>query len=338
MEKDRRLILAGDIGGTKTLIALLEPRGRSFDVVVEETYKSRDHADLEDILRAFRARHTQGYGIAGFGVAGPVRDGKCSATNLAWRVDSRSLARVLDLDGAALINDLEATGLGVSFVDPSRLLCLNAGDPDPAGHRAVIAAGTGLGQAGLFWNGREHVPFGSEGGHADFAPSSPIEDRLLLFLRAELPRVTQERVLSGRGLHNVYRFLKSERPQDEPAWLAQEIAASDPARAISTAALAGRSDLASRALDLFVSIYGAQAGNLALNFMATGGMYVAGGIAPKIASRVQGPGFMSAFGAKKPLEGLVQKIPVHIVMDVRAGLFGAAHAARSAAGTQATAI
>jgi glucokinase len=333
------LILAGDIGGTKTRVALVEPRERSFAIRVEETYVSRDHAGLEDILRAFRAEHGAAtYELAGFGIAGPVRDGRCSATNLAWRVDSRSLARTLALDSVALINDLEATAFGVSLVDARDLVCLNAGDPDPAGHRAVIAAGTGLGQAGLFWNGREHVPFSSEGGHADYAPSSALEDRLLVFLRSELPRVTLERVLSGRGLHNVYRFLKSEHPTDEPTWLADEIARTDPASAISGAALSGRSELASRALDLFVSIYGAQAGNLALHLMATGGVYLGGGIAPKIASRLQGPLFLEAFTAKKPLEALVQKIPVHIVMDDRAALLGAAHAARTAARTEATTI
>jgi glucokinase len=333
------LILAGDIGGTKTRVALLEPRGPSLAITVEETYVSRDHADLEDILRAFRAQHAAAhYDLAGFGIAGPVRDGRCSATNLAWRVDSRSLARTLALESVALINDLEATALGVSLVDPKQLVCLNAGDPDPSGQRAVIAAGTGLGQAGLFWNGREHVPFGSEGGHADYAPSSTLEDRLLVFLRAEFGRVTLERVLSGRGLHNVYRFLKSEGPADEPAWLADDIARKDPASAISAAALSGRSELASRALDLFVSIYGAQAGNFALHLMATGGVYLGGGIAPKIASRLQGPLFLAAFCAKKPLEALVQKIPVHIVMDDRAALLGAAHAARAAAGTEATTI
>lgn len=332
------MILAGDIGGTKTRIALIEPRGRARVIAVQETYASREHAGLEDILRAFRAEHRASFDAAGFGVAGPVRDGRAVATNLAWRVDARLLARALGLDGVTLINDLEATALGVPLVDPGQLLCLHAGEPDPSGHRAVIAAGTGLGQAGLFWNGREHVPFGSEGGHADFAPSSAVEDRLLAFLRAELGRVSLERVLSGRGLHNIYRFMKSERPSDEPAWLADEIARTDPAAAISAAAQSGRSELANRALDLFVSIYGAQTGNLALTLMATGGIYLGGGIAPKIASRLQGPPFLSAFLAKKPLEQLMQKIPVHIVLDDRAALFGAAHVARTSAGAEASTI
>ena len=326
------MILAGDVGGTKTRIALYERVPGGIARAVEETYPSAEREGLEAILREFRALHPGPVEAAGFGVAGPVRDGRSNVTNLAWTVSAPELARELGLARVELVNDLVATASGIAMVAPERRVVLQRGEADPRGNQAVVAAGTGLGQAGLCFDGREHVAFGSEDGHADWAPGSELEDELLRFLRRELGRVGNERVLSGPGLANVYRFLRDTgRGREEPE-LARAIASGDPAAAISRAALEGTSELASRALDLFVSIYGARAGNFALSILATGGVWIGGGIAPKILPRLRAGGFVEAFRAKSRLGELLARVPVTVILDDRAALHGAARCAMRHAG------
>jgi glucokinase len=321
------MILCGDVGGTKTRIALVDAASNGLRITAEEVYQSADHPDLLEIVRSFRRSYREGFERAGFGVAGPIRDQSVRATNLPWTVDARELAAELALPSVALVNDLEAMASGIAALAPPDLVCLNAGVADVRGNRAVIAAGTGLGQAGLFWDGREHQPIASEGGHADFAPADDLQDELAWFLRADLGRVELEHVLSGHGLVRIYRFLERTGRGEEPDWLAKEIEAGDPAAAISRAGMAARSKLAEDAIDLFVKIYGSQARNLALTLLATGGVYIGGGIAPKILSKLQSKPFLDAFLGSGAMRPVLEATPVHVIVNESCSIFGAARSA-----------
>jgi glucokinase len=318
------MILAGDIGGTNSRLAFFAARGGRLDRVVEETYATDDHTSFEAIVQKFVSSHALPVDVACFGVAGPVKHGRCETINLPWVVDARHLAQALHLKAVSLLNDLEANAYGLVMLTPEDFVLLNQGDPHASGNAAVIAAGTGLGEAGLYWDGQQHRPFAGEGGHASFAPNDPMQMELLGFLRREFEHVSWERVLSGPGLHNIYRFLRDTGRGEEPTWLTQEMQQHDPPTVISQAALAGTSALCRQALDLFVSLYGAEAGNVALKLMATGGVYVSGGIAPKIIQKLTDSTFMDAFVAKGRLQSLLQEIPVRIVMNDKAALLGAA--------------
>ena len=318
------MILAGDIGGTNSRLAFFAARGGRLDRVVEETYATDDHTSFEAIVQTFVSSHALPVDVACFGVAGPVKHGRCETINLPWVVDARHLAQALHLKAVSLLNDLEANAYGLVMLTPENFVLLNQGDPHASGNAAVIAAGTGLGEAGLYWDGQHHRPFAGEGGHASFAPNDPMQMELLGFLRREFEHVSWERVLSGPGLHNIYRFLRDTGRGEEPTWLTQEMQQHDPPTVISQAALAGTSALCRQALDLFVSLYGAEAGNVALKLMATGGVYVSGGIAPKIIQKLTDSTFMDAFVAKGRLQPLLQEIPVRIVMNDKAALLGAA--------------
>ncbi len=319
------MILAGDIGGTKTDLAVFDA---DLALVVRQQYPSREHASLDELVRAFVAGHPADISAACFGIAGPVRGGTVTTTNLPWTVSAEALARALALESVLLINDLEATAFGVGVLAPQDLAVLHAGAPDAAGHAAVIAAGTGLGEAGLFWDGSRHHAYASEGGHATFAPRTDLEIGLLRFLEAEFGHVSWERVLSGPGLFNIYRYLRDTKRYEEPSWLIDELRHGDPPATISRAALEGTADLCVGALDLFVKLYGAEAGNLALKAYATGGMYVAGGIAPKILGKLQDGAFVAAFIDKGRMQPVLEAIPVRVVVSDHVNLLGAAQRAR----------
>jgi glucokinase len=321
------MILAGDIGATNSRLAFFAERGGHLEPVVEETYPSRDHANLETIVKQFVSAHDLPIDVACFGIAGPVRHGRSETTNLPWVVDARELARALHIRVVGLLNDLEAHAYGIAMLAPEDFVTLNQGAPDASGNAAVIAAGTGLGEAGLYWDGQWHRPFAGEGGHTSFAPCDPLQMELLSFLRHEFGHVSWERVLSGPGLHNIYRFLRDTGRGEEPDWLTREMQQHDPPAVISQAALAGTSELCRRALDLFVTLYGAEAGNLALKIMATAGVYVGGGIAPKIIQKLTDSTFMDAFVAKGRLKPLLQEIPVRIIMNDKVASLGAARSA-----------
>jgi len=326
------MLLAGDVGGTKTLLALLEAPGGGAPVVVREAaLPSREFPTFEAAVRRFLAAGPAGpIEAACFGIAGVVVDGRCTTTNLPWAIDERTLAAEIPAGRVRLLNDLEATGHGVLGLDRSALLALQPGRRR-AGSLAVIAAGTGLGEALLIWDGRRHLVVASEGGHADFAPRSDLEHDLLRFLRKYHGHVSYERVLSGPGLFNVYRFLRETSGLDEPGWLRARIAEGDPSAAVSAAALEGRDPVCGQALDVFVGIYGAEAGNLALKGLTVGGVFVGGGIAPKIRSRLADGGFVQAFRDKGRLADLMASIPVDLVLEPRTALLGAARVARSLA-------
>jgi len=318
------MILAGDIGATNSRLAFFAERGGRLEPVVEETYPSRDHANLETIVKTFVSAHDLPIDVACFGVAGPVRHGRSDTTNLPWDVDARELARASHLRSVGLLNDLEAHAYGIATLVPADFVTLNQGAADASGDAAVIAAGTGLGEAGLYWDGQQHLPFAGEGGHASFAPSDPLQIELLRFLCHEFGHVSWERVLSGPGLHNIYRFLRDTGHGEEPDWLTHEMQQQDPSAVISQAALADTNALCREALDLFVALYGAEAGNMALKIMATAGVYIGGGIAPKIIRKLTDSTFMAAFVAKGRLKPLLQQIPVRIIMSDKVALQGAA--------------
>jgi glucokinase len=320
------MILAGDIGGTKTNIAFFEDATRP-EIVVQRTFPSREHAGLEEIIRQFLGEHALQVRHAAFGVAGPVRNGRCEATNLPWVVDAATLAAELGTRDVWVINDLEANAYGISVLAPADLATISAGATNAAGNAAIISAGTGLGEAGLYWDGRTHHPFGSEGGHATFAPGDALEAELLQWLSSQLGHVSWERLVSGPGLVNVYRFLRDTRRGEEPSWLADEMRAGDPAGAISRAAQDARSPLCVHALDLFMALYGSEAGNLALKMMATGGVYIGGGIAPKNLDKLKDGTFMKRFVAKGRMQPLLEAMPVRVILNNKTALLGAARCA-----------
>ena len=317
--------LAGDIGGTHTRLALFAP-GVSEPSALE-IYSSRDHDGLEAMVRAFLASHPGTVERACFGVAGPVRSGRVKTTNLAWPVDAASLAAMLGLDRVGLVNDLVANAYGIAELERDDLATLNDGDPAAGGNAAVVSAGTGLGEAGLFWDGARHHVFASEGGHTDFGARNDDEAALRAHLAAQHAHVSYERVCSGMGLVAIYEFLRAGG-QAEPEWLAGEMAHNDVAGVISRVALAGDDPVCVRALEMMVSIYGAEAGNVTLKLLATGGVYLGGGIAPRILPKLRAGAFMIAFTAKGRFADLLEHVPVHVILNDRTALLGAARLAR----------
>lgn len=321
------MILAGDIGGTNTRLAFFEGTPQRPVPVVTKVFPSRNHSGLEEILRIFLAEHQRPVGAAAFGIAGPVKDGRCQTPNLPWIVDSTSVARCLGLPAAGLLNDLEANAHGIAVLGPNDFITLYEGAPGASGNRALISAGTGLGEAGLVAEGNEYRPYASEGGHADFAPRTEEEVALLRYLWQFFDHVSYERVLSGPGLNNIYQFLRDTGRADEPASLAEELARRDPPRVIAEHGLQGDSPICALAMEMFVSIYGAEAGNLALRAMATGGVYLGGGVAPKILPKLQDPAFLKAFRAKGRLSNFLEAVPVRVIMNDQTALLGAARVA-----------
>jgi glucokinase len=321
------VILAGDIGATNTRLAWFDVADRGLVPGAARTYPSQRHPGLAEIVTAFLREVPGRLGQACFGIAGPVRDGRAEGTNLPWVVDARPLAAGLGLDRVIVLNDLEANAWGLAALPDTDFTVLQSGQTEPTGNAAVISAGTGLGEAGLVWDGRRHRPVASEAGHADWAPQDELQLALWRFLEAEVGHVSVERVLSGPGLHNIYRFLRDVEGLAEPGWLADALRGGAPAPVISQAALEGRAEICSRALTLFVRIYGAEAGNLGLRLLATGGVYVGGGIAPRILPALRTPAFLDAFARKGRLQPLLERMPVRVILNDRAALLGAARRA-----------
>jgi len=318
------MILAGDIGGTNTRLALFRPDGGRPLVVEQDIFRSREHAGLDEIVEKFMVSRQYPVERACFGIAGPIKNGRCEATNLAWIVDSRQLAVKLNLQRVSLINDLEANAHGIAELESKDLAVLNSGSADAQGNAAIISAGTGLGEAGLFWDGKRHHPFACEGGHTDLAPRNELEIDLLRYLLTKFRRVSYERVVSGPGLVNVYNFFRNANPDQESSSIAEEMRQENPAAVITRAGMKGSCRLCVQALDLFVSLYGAEAGNLALKIMSTGGIFVGGGIAPRILPKLTEPMFMRAFTTKGRMSPLLEAMPVRIILNDKTALLGAA--------------
>jgi len=319
------MILAGEIGATRTRLAAFETQGNKLQQVVEKIYMSQEHSGLPEIISDFI--RTEGIPVqsACFGVAGPVRAGRSKISNLPWIIDSRELTRQLKLNSVGLINDLEAYAYGIDALESKDFIALSEGSEDAEGNRAVISARTGLGVAGLYWDGFRHHPFACEGGHADFAPRNELEMELLGYLQKKYGRISCERILSGPGIKNIYDFLRDTKKEDEPQWLREQISgAPDPPALISQIALENKSSICDRTLSIFVSIYGAETGNCALHFMATGGIFIGGSIAAKIVPKMKDPIFMQSFLNKGRMELLLKEMPVKIVLNDDSGIIGAA--------------
>jgi glucokinase len=320
------VILAGDVGGTKTNLAFFRYEHGELKCLTEQKFASHDYGSLYEIIARFLASQPLRPDCACFGVAGPVDEGRSRAVNLAWEVDVDEIRFRFGILLAAVINDLEATACALGDLTADDFAVLNEGVRDPDGALAVISAGTGLGEAGLHWEFHRYRPFASEGGHTTFSPENDLEIELLAFLRPQFGHVSWERVLSGPGLVNIYRFLSHKGLGEIPPELADRIDAegTEAAPLISEAAMAGIASRCEQALELFVSFYGAEAGNLALTVMATGGVYVGGGIAPKILPRLTDGTFMSAFVDKGRMRPLLEKMPVRVILNEKAPLLGAA--------------
>ncbi len=348
------MILAGDIGGTKTHLALYDWTDHRVDPIRTETFYSRDYKTFEEVLTEFLtppappaaaseppeaspdgaekepAPEDSGplpITAACFGVAGPIIENRCQTTNLPWVVSGSDLATRFDIPRVRLLNDLEATAYGLLRLRPDETVVLNAGNaPKTKRCLGLIAAGTGLGEAALVWTGTGYQPFSSEGGHCDFAPNSDLEIDLLRHLRAQYLHVSYERIVSGPGILAIYEFVRDNK-KNEPTWLAEKIRAGDGPAIIAEAGLTGQADIAKQTLDIFASVYGAEAGNLALKVMALDGLYIGGGIAPKLLAKLQDGTFMRAFTNKGRYKRMMSSIPVRVIMNQKTALLGAASVA-----------
>ncbi|MDP9039705.1 MAG: glucokinase [Acidobacteriota bacterium] len=324
------MILAGDIGGTKVHLALYNFTAGKLVPVRDEKFPALEFASLDDVVNRFLgdsgdAADRTAIAAACFGCPGPVRLGRLKLTNLPWTLDVRDLQRSLAIEHIFLINDLEANGYGIPELRPDAIFPLLTGDPTGIGHRGLIAAGTGLGEAMLIWDGKTYRPIPSEGGHCDFAARNDREIRLLEYLRKTLNgRVSWERVVSGLGIKNIYTFLRDAEKMEEPQWLRDRLAAEDPNAVIGSCAEQGSSPLCVETIRMFSSAYGAEAGNLALKVLAMGGVYLGGGIAPKMLTTLKDGHFRQAFLDKGRLAPLLQTIPVRIILDETCALLGAA--------------
>jgi glucokinase len=318
------MILAGDIGGTNTRLAFFDETSSGLKPLTTEIFPSGEHAGLEEIAVAFVGKHGHSIRNACFGIAGPVRNGICETPNLPWVINAVHVSDRLGGKSVRLLNDLEANAYGIAELDHADFAVLSEGTAGQQGNCALISAGTGLGEAGLLLDGSKHRPFPSEGGHADFAPTNELEIELLRYLLQRYEHVSYERVLSGPGLQNIYYFLRDTGRAAEPPWLKEQLEHSDVSAVISKTGLNGSAEICVQALNIFCSIYGAEAGNLALKMMATGGLYIGGGIAPKILSKLRESNFMNAFGGKGRIGALLRSIPIKVIMNDKTALLGAA--------------
>jgi glucokinase len=323
--EDTNMILAGEIGATRTRLAAFETEGSKLQKVVEKIYLSQEERNLPDIIVGFIRAEGIPVHDACFGVAGPVRGGQSKISNLSWVIDAKELATLLKLKSVGLINDLEAFAYGIDALESKDFITLSEGSEDAEGNRAVISARTGLGVAGLFWDGHRHHPFACEGGHSSFAPSDNLEIELLQYLQKKYGRVSCERVLSGPGIKNIYDFLRETRKFEEPDWLREQLShAQDAPALISQLALENKAAICEQTLAIFVAIYGSQTGDCALNYMSTGGIFIGGSIAAKIVPKMKDPIFLRSFLAKGRMEPLLKGMPVRIVINDDSGIMGAA--------------
>ena len=321
------IVLAGDVGGTKSDLALFEETSAGRRMVRDRTLPSREFPSLEAAIDTFLGPGARPeIAAACLGVAGPVVDGRCQATNLPWVIDERVLTQAIPSPRVKLLNDLEVAAHGVLGLPDDELRTLQAGTPRP-GNVVLIAAGTGLGEALIIRDGDRRIVIASEGGHGDFAPRNELEDDLVRYLRKEFGRVSYERVLAGAGLVHVYRFLRDTGWAKESPVVAERMRTENPSAVVSELGLSKGDALCDKALDIFVSVYGAEAGNLALKALAVGGVLVGGGIAPRIIDRLVAGGFTAAFRDKGRLAPLLEAVPIRVSLNARAPLFGAARVA-----------
>jgi glucokinase len=316
--------LVGDIGGTKTTLAITSADGSPRDFLVKQTFFSKDFKSLEEIIILFLKGKEENFSRASFGIAGPIINDQVKATNLPWNISEKNMSEVLNLP-VSLINDLSATAHAVPFLREEDLITLNNGHPVKNGSLAAIAPGTGLGEAFLVWDGKRYRPFPSEGGHSDFAPVDALQIQLLVYLQRKFNHVSYERLSSGKGLPNIYSFLKDEKVVEEPDWLHQQLEdVSDQTPVISRAAMEGKAEIAIKTMELFTKILAAEAGNLALKVLSNGGIYLGGGIPPRILPFLRSESFLAAFQHKGRFISFLQDVPIHVIRNPETALIGAA--------------
>lgn len=318
-------VLVGDVGGTKTQVAIAQDHKTQWQLSNPRRYASQDYPGLGEILTDYLAGLEQRPTAAALAIAGPVADDRSAATNLPWRLDARRLETATGIARVRLLNDLEATAWGILGLGEDQCLRLQAGDATARGNVAVVAPGTGLGQAGLFWDGQRHHPFATEGGHTDFAPRDAREFALLEYLKTRFGRVSWERVVSGMGIANLYGFLHQESGARHHPRMQQTLAhQGDIAAMVAELAAAGDCAICRQTMDWFALLLGREAGNTALKLMARGGVYLAGGILPKNLALIRSDGFLQGFLDKGRMRGLLAAMPVHLVIEDRVALIGAA--------------
>ena len=327
------MILAGDVGGTKVHLALYNFEDGRLRPIRDQKFPAGEFGSLDEVVKRFlseadghAAEKPDDIKAACFGCPGPVRDGRIKLTNLPWELDARLLRGSLGIEHIFLINDLEANGYGIPELSKEAIFVLHEADASAVGHRALVSAGTGLGEALLIWDGKQrHIPIPSEGGHCDFAPRDDREIALLQYLRRELNgRVSFERVVSGIGLKNIYAFLRDDQKMDEPDWLRERMENEDPNAVIGTCAEDGSSELCFEVMQMFSAAFGAEAGNVALKVLSMGGIYLGGGIAPKVLKTLKSGAFTKAFLDKGRLSPVLESIPVRVILDDTCALLGAA--------------
>jgi glucokinase len=321
-EQTPATILAADIGGTKTNIARYRLDGNGLEMLNQKRYVSKDYPSLTDIIHDFSGGKLPDRISAA--VAGPVIDGKSKLTNLAWQLDSTTMATDMKIP-VCFINDLEATAYGLAGLKKEERETLAEGAPGAKGNIAIIAPGTGLGEAGLFWDGKCYHPFATEGGHSDFAPRTEIDIEIFRYLQKQFGHVSFERVVSGMGIKNIYRFLTEKKGETVPEWLSQRMQEGDPAAVISEAALKREDLVCGETMELFVRYFATEASSLVLKLMATGGLYLAGGIPPKIIPLLKEDGWVKNFDNNGRMHQLSEKVPVHVVLNDKMALLGAAY-------------
>lgn len=319
--------LVGDIGGTKTQLAIFSSEKGPDNSIIKQTFVSNKYASLETLVKEFLTKVSYPVDRACFAVAGPVINGQSTITNLPWKIDEKILEKELSIRKVKLLNDLESVAYNIPHLKPTELYTLNSGHPIPHGNIVVIAPGTGLGEAYLTWNGTRYQAHATEGGHSDFAPTSTLQLELLRFLLNRYEHISFERVCSGIGIKNIYEFLKLSGHAQEPQWLKERLAnVDDPVPIIMNKALEGKgqSELCDSTLDMFISILGSETSNFALKIMATNGVYLGGGIPPKILPALKESRFMKEFAKKGRMSSVVLGMPVHVILNADCGLIGAA--------------
>jgi glucokinase len=319
------MILAGDIGGTKVRVALFERSNGVLKITHDKTFPSHDYPSLDAIVALYTRDLNLPVERACFGVAGPIKNNAARITNLPWIIEAKTLSSELKGVPISLLNDVEANAYGIAELKPEEQVTLQEGDSKAVGNAALLSPGTGLGIAGLYWDGERHRPFACEGGHADFAPSTPLDAELLAFLHKRFGHVSWERVLSGQGQVNIYQFMREKSGEPEPQWLTEEFRTGEPGATITRAADSGKCKICAQTVELLVHHYGAQAGNLALTYMTWGGVYIGGGIAPKILDHLRKPQLLQAFLDKGRMSELLAAMPVRVILNPDTALLGAAH-------------
>ena len=312
------MYLVGDIGGTKTHLALFDHRKS----VREKKYVSNEYSNLNEIVRDFLSEGSEKIQIVVLGIAGPVEQGRVETMNLPWVIDSRELGQKIVTDRVFLLNDLQANAYGIRALSDDEFCVLNQGVSLP-GNAALISAGTGLGEAGLYWDGKNHHPFACEGGHSDFAPRNELEIELWQYLHKKYEHVSFERVLAGSAIYDLYLFLIETGKEKHTEEMQEEFRKKDPSIVISEKGVSGDSSVCERVMEWFTSLYGTEAGNMALKFLSFSGLYIGGGIAPKILKKMKEKHFMEAFIAKGRLRDLLAQIPIKIILNDRTALLGA---------------